>query len=69
VVPCHCKALNTLRGPGANDYARQHLDVVRETGGERRVLRCPDTSIMFVLEAVGGAYGPDRQLLLRRTDD
>ena len=66
MVPCRCAVLNTLRGDAAEDYARRHLDEVRETTA-RTVLRCPETDVEFVLEAVGGGWDPDRQRQLRRT--
>lgn len=66
MIPCRCAVLNTLAGTAATDYARQHLDLVREDAQGTRVLSCPETGTSFVLEHAGGPYGGDDQRRLRR---
>lgn len=68
MIPCRCRWLNTLTGTAANDYARQHLDIVREPGDGRTQLRCPESGATFVLEPDAGVYGGDTQVRLRRAD-
>lgn len=68
MIPCRCKALNTLSGRAATDYVRQHLDVVRDEGNGRRVLSCPEARATFLLEPDDGVYGGDDQVRLRRVD-
>ena len=68
LIPCRCKALNTLSGRSATDYVRQHLDVVRDEGHGRRVVSCPDGVATFLVEPDDGVYGGDDQVRLRRVD-
>lgn len=66
MIPCRCAVLNTLAGRAATDYARQHLDTVREDSQGTSHLTCPDEGTSFVLERDGGVYGGDDQRRLRR---
>lgn len=68
LIPCRCKALNTLSGRAATDYVRQHLDVVRDEGNGRRVVACPEGATTFRVEPDDGIYGGDDQVRLRRVD-
>ena len=67
MIPCRCAVLNTLAGRAATDYARQHLDVLREDVRGTQSLTCPETGTTFTLERAGGVYGGDDQRRLRRT--
>ena len=67
MIPCRCAVLNTLTGRAANDYATQHLDVLREDASGARTMSCAETGITFVLERAGGVYGGDEQRRLRRS--
>lgn len=66
MTACRCEVLNSLRGAAATEYARTHLDTLREDAIGRQRLRCPDTEVTWVLEPVGGVFGNDEQHVLRR---
>jgi hypothetical protein len=66
VIPCRCASLNTLAGEGAEDYATQHLDSMREDARGRATLRCPETDVMFYLEPAEGNYTGEGPRRLRR---
>ncbi len=66
MIPCRCAALNTLAGEGAEDYATQHLDIVREDARGRVTLRCRLTDVMFYLEPAEGNYTGEGPRKLRR---
>lgn len=67
MIPCRCDVLNTISGKAADDYVRQHLDVVREDARGGQHLTCPEANVSFVLERTDGVYGGDEQIRLRRT--
>ena len=66
VIPCRCEVLNVMTGAIALDYARQHLDVVREGAGRVTTYACPDTGVNWVEErAPHGADDSTRRLRRR----
>lgn len=63
MVVCRCEMLNHLSGASARDYARQHLDMVRETPGRTTTYRCPETGIDWIEERrPGDGEPPERRL-------
>ena len=63
MVECRCTVLNHLSGDAARDYARQHLDVVRETPGRTTTYRCAESGIEWVEERrYGEGDHPERRL-------
>lgn len=65
MVTCRCAVLNNLTGDSAADYARHHLDVVREHAGRTTTYRCPDTGIEWVEERAPTAYDDNTRRLRR----
>jgi hypothetical protein len=57
--------LNNLSGDAAADYARQHLDLTRETPGRVNQYRCPDTGITWIEERAPTAYDDSTRRLRR----
>ncbi len=65
VIPCRCEVLNVMTGAIAVDYARQHLDVVREGAGRVTTYACPDSGVQWVEERAPASVDDSTRRLRR----